>query len=119
MKRDKTRSEEARGKLGNSPRCSPWSRLVLAQKRMHELWRGERLLLEDGVMEYWVLPITPSLQIIRSLFLLHVQQAFLGVNVHAEIAEKIKSQKAGHLGVGNGVVDGSGEILNLHAANGN
>jgi len=63
---------------------------------MHELRRGERLLLEShgdsGVMEWRstafqhsITPLQPS-----DLFLFEMQKPLLGVDVHLEVAEEVQ-----------------------------
>ena len=47
-----------------------------------------------------------------------MQHAFLRVDVHLEVAEEVESQESRHLRVGDGVVDGGGEIADFHAADG-
>jgi len=46
-----------------------------------------------------------------------MQHAFLRVDVHLEVAQEL-SQKARYLRVGDGVVDGGGEVADFYAADG-
>ena len=48
-----------------------------------------------------------------------MQQPVLGVDIHAEVAQKIESQKSGYFAVGDYVVDGGSEIVDFHAADSN
>ena len=47
----------------------------------------------------------------NGLLFFQMKHALLGVDVHAEVAEKIQPQQAGDLGVGHNVVDCGGEVL--------
>jgi len=53
----------------------------------------------------------------RRLFLFQVEHAFLGVDIHTELAQKIEAQEASDPRVSKDVMDGSGQIADFHAAN--
>ena len=55
----------------------------------------------------------------EGLFLFQIKDTFLRIDIQPEIAEEIKSEKARDLTVGNHIVHGSGEILDLHPGNRN